>query len=373
MHVGNDERGTPVSFAVGYSLDEARLLLALATAAYIDEKPLPNETVQAQTARMRKDINTALESAPTGGWQVAWGPGLSDDRANMLYVAGNIVTNQYAVAIRGTDWSFWLDWVEDFASLLPLVPFPFLLAPFPKDVEVAIGTLVGLEIMRELTGLGPISNTQPVTLQTFLESISPSADIFVTGHSLGGCLASVTAAWLASMFLGASRLKVYTFAGPSAGNGQFASYYNTLFTDATTQKSTAYRLYNTLDAIPNAWASLPTIETYYQPAPLCPDYVKDIISDAVDHIGKEYTQVGTAGQGSAIALPGTVVPWWSWWDLDPTGTVPFAHQVAVQHHPATYLSLLDGTTPISAASMKLQAMGARVQARRAAAAVAPTR
>ena len=30
-------------------------------------------------------------------------------------------TGQYAVAIRGTDWSFWLDWIEDFASLLPLM------------------------------------------------------------------------------------------------------------------------------------------------------------------------------------------------------------------------------------------------------------
>src|SRR5207248_3102567 len=147
-------------------LDEAKLLLALATAAYIDEQPLPNETIQAQVARMRKDINAALQKPPTAGWQVVWGPGLTDDRANMMYVAGNIVTNQYTVAVRGTDWSFWLDWLEDFASLLPLVPFPFLLAPFPKDVKVAIGTLVGLEILREMTGVGSISNTPPVTLQT---------------------------------------------------------------------------------------------------------------------------------------------------------------------------------------------------------------
>jgi hypothetical protein len=356
-----------MSFTVGYSLDEARLLLALATAAYIDEKPLPGETVQAQTARMRKDIDTSLSESAYAGWQVAWGPGLTDDRSNMMYVAGNIVTNQYAVAIRGTDWSFWLDWIEDFASLLPLILFPFQLAPIDQNVKVAAGTLFGLEELRGMSGLGNIENAPPMSMQTFLQSLPANASIFVTGHSLGGCLASVTAAWLAFVFLGASRLKTYTFAGPSAGNRQFADYYNTIFTDATSRKSTAYRVFNTLDAIPNAWATLPTIETYYQPKPHCPTYIKDIIDEAQAHIGTEYTQVGSTAHGSAVSLKGHVEPWNSWWDLDPTGTAQFAHQVGIQHGTATYLGLLSAV-PAFASTMKLMAIGARVRARRAAAA-----
>ena len=78
-----------------------------------------------------------------------------------------------------------------------------------------------------------------------------------------------------------------------------------------------------------------------------------------------YVQVGTAEQGSAIALPGSVMPWWSWWDLDPTGTVPFAHQVLEQHHPATYLSLMSGS-PTMAGASKLQAMVARLKSKQAA-------
>lgn len=158
---------------------------------------------------------------------------------------------------------------------------------------------------------------------------------------------------------------MHTFAAPSAGNAAFAGYYNTLFTDATTGKSTAYRVYNMLDAIPNAWASLSTIATYYQPAPLCPEYIKEIIAEAEKDVGSDYVQVGTAEQGSAIALPGSVMPWWSWWDLDPTGTVPFAHQVLEQHHPATYLSLMSGSPTLAGAS-KLQAMGARLKSKQAA-------
>jgi hypothetical protein len=307
---------------------------------------------------MRADIDTALSQSDYKGWSVAWGPGLTDDRSNMLYVAQNIVTNQLAVTIRGTDWSFWLDWVEDFASLLPLVPFPFQNAPFNSNVEVAAGTLLGLATLNSLTGVGQIENSPPVTLETFLQEQLNSPDIFVTGHSLGACLATVMAAWLATVF-SVSRLKTYTFAAPSAGNAAFASYYNALFTDSTTQKSTAYRLYNSLDSVPNAWASLETIASYYQPAPLCPSYIQDIIADAQSDVGNEYVQVGTAAAGSAISLTGGIIQWPYWLDLDPTGTAPFVWEVDAQHHPATYLSLLDGTTPMLAAASKLLAMGAR--------------
>jgi hypothetical protein len=42
---GQRAEGMAMSFAVGYSLDESKLLLALSNFAYIDETPLPNESV----------------------------------------------------------------------------------------------------------------------------------------------------------------------------------------------------------------------------------------------------------------------------------------------------------------------------------------
>jgi pimeloyl-ACP methyl ester carboxylesterase len=251
--------------------------------------------------------------------------------------------------------------VEDFASLLPLVPFPYLVQPAGAGIAVAAGTLVGLDELASMTGVGAGGAQQD--LATFLKQLPSDADVFVTGHSLGGCLASVVAAWLASVFGNAARLKAYTFAAPSAGNQAFADYYNALFTDSKTSSSTAYRIYNTLDSVPNAWASLATILTYYTPSPLCPDYIKDIVGDAEWDVGSEYVQVGTAAGGSAVALQGTVVPWSSWWDLDPTGTAQFAHQVGEQHATSTYLGLLAGT-PAVAATVKLAAMGARAAVRR---------
>src|SRR5581483_2631925 len=94
----------------------------------------------------------------------------------------------------------------------------------------------------------------------YLQQLPAVASLMVTGHSLGGGLAPVLAAWLAWRFGDASRLKVYTFAAPSPGNAAFAAYFNRLFRDPTGKTSTAYRIYNTLDLVPNAWATLPTIK-----------------------------------------------------------------------------------------------------------------
>ena len=166
------------SFSPGYSNSEAQLLMHLSALSYLDETPLPGESLQHQVARMKNDIDAALGSGLPylSGWQVAWGPGLTQDRANMIYIAGNTALNQYAVAVRGTDWSFILNWIEDFASLLPLVPYPATGAG-----NIAAGTLVGLQTLQ---GLGFMS---------FVQGPAASANVYVTGHSLGGCLASVVA------------------------------------------------------------------------------------------------------------------------------------------------------------------------------------
>src|SRR5262249_14815615 len=153
--------------------DEARLLLTLAASAYVDEKPLPLESIVAQTARMRRDIDTSLGQTSYSDWQVVWGPALAGDRGNMMYVAGNASTNQFAVAVRGTDWSFWLDWLEDLGSLLPLVPFPYLVQPAGEGIKIAAGTLVGLNELVRMTGSGADDAQQD--LPTFLKQLPTDA------------------------------------------------------------------------------------------------------------------------------------------------------------------------------------------------------
>ncbi|AQG80487.1 lipase family protein [Spirosoma montaniterrae] len=325
------------SFATGYSLAEAQLTMTLSTLAYIDETPLPSDTTPAiQAARMRADINAALAQSTYSGWQVAWGPGLSSDRSNMLYMAQN--GSQYAVVIRGTDWSFFMNWVEDFASVLGLTAFG---PANDASVQIADGTSAGLDTLQTLFGTAP-DGTQ-TNLLSFLFQIDTNASVFVTGHSLGGCLASVVAAWLGSgQGLGnANSLKVYTFAAPSAGNAAFASYYNQLFTDSA-GNSTAFRVYNSLDVVPNGWASLETVTTYYPGFVNCPTDIVSAINTVQSYISNDaYTQVGEASNQSAVELPGHLLFGSVQPSLDPISDVLFGLEAGWQHETANYLNLLN--------------------------------
>ena len=155
-----------MSFTNGYSVDEARLLLTLAASAYVDEKPLPGESVQAQTARMR-DVNAALKASPYADWQIVYrAPGLAADRGNMMYIVGNTATGN-RVAVRGTDWSFWLDWIEDFASLLPLIGFPYLVPTGDTDVLIAAGTSFGLSELIQMRGAENTPDADSNTAEAF--------------------------------------------------------------------------------------------------------------------------------------------------------------------------------------------------------------
>ena len=301
----------------GYSDAEAQLLMQLSALAYADETALSGETIEQQETRIKSDIDSALRTG-LPGWQVAWGPALSSDRANLLYIAGNPSLNQYAVAVRGTDWSFVLDWIEDFASVLPLVPYPA-----PNAGKVAAGTLVGVQTLQSLNFL------------PFVGSLSQDAGLYVTGHSLGGCLASAIAPLVAHQFDNSANVKVYTFAAPSPGDAAFQSYFDGLFG----LDGMAFRIYDTLDVVPDAWTTLVTIKTYYEGYFSCPDDLKAIVDFGIKVVGNEYATVGTD-----YPLTGHIV--WPFGDaergasIDPIGDAIFLWQVGQQHATLNYLSLL---------------------------------
>ena len=347
-----------MAFASGYDLAEAVLTMTLCANAYLDQSPLPNESAAAHVARMRRDIDAALAGGGYADWRVIWGPGLNTDGANMLYVAGNRAANQYAVTIRGTEWQFCLDWIEDFTSLLGLVPFRFLLNPPPSaDVRVAAGLALTLQ---QLLAIVATDGQQATGLLSFLEALPPDASIFVTGHSQGGGVASLLAVWLAWSFGSAARLKVYTFAAPSPGNAGFARYYNALFRDATGGASTAYRVYNTLDVVPHAWASLAAIASYYQPAPAATPEIRSLATFAQAAFAHDYAQVGTANDGSAVPLTGTVVPPPQAFGLNIPADAQFAWEAEYQHGTATYLHLL--AAPAPTIGPKLRRLASRLPA-----------
>ena len=125
-----------------YDTATAELAMTLSTLAYVDE----NRTATKQ--QMIGEINSALDEAGYPSWRVVWGPALNADRSNLLYAARNSQTGQLAVSIRGSDFSFWLNWIEDLA-VLRVVPYNEFVPTAGKTAQIAFGTAVGLrQILR---------------------------------------------------------------------------------------------------------------------------------------------------------------------------------------------------------------------------------
>jgi len=223
-----------------YDSATVEFAMTLSTLAYVDE----NRTATQQ--QMASEINAGLAEAGYKSWQVAWGPALNADRSNLAYTARSRETGQLAVSIRGSDFSFWLNWIQDLA-VITLVPYDQFVPNVSSTSQIARGTAIGLRnVLRMRDGTE--------SLQTFLSTAPEGTPILVTGHSLGGCLASALAPCVANWMGSAATISVYTIAAPSPGNAEFADYYNALFTDQSGH-STAFRFFNSLDVVPNAWAS----------------------------------------------------------------------------------------------------------------------
>ncbi len=163
--------------------------MTLSTLAYVEENRI------ATREQMIEEINDGLRAAQYPSWKVVWGPALNADRSNMMYAAGNSETGAVAVSIRGSDFSFWLNWIEDLASLT-LVPFNEFVPAAGSTAQIARGTAIGL---RQLLGM----RDETRSLEAFLTAAPRGTPLLVTGHSLGGCLASALAPCIANWVGGA--------------------------------------------------------------------------------------------------------------------------------------------------------------------------
>jgi triacylglycerol lipase len=302
--------------------------------AYTDSQVMM--TLAAITYAPAKDIQSYLlpatnpPNATNGDWALVWGPAVTAiDAGNLMFVTYNKSTNQYAIAVRGTYVYFGLALLVDLYEDLDVShPHPWQYPTVPGAL-VAGGTMDGLNDIVAFTSDG-------VAFRTFVESqITPSgADVFVTGHSLGGALTTVLAPWLVdqlSQSNGKNTVIPYTYAAPTAGNATFANFYTGLF-------KSSYRYHNTIDIVPKAWAELLSIKSLYSsPGPTCPWELKDTIDLALDWAKAakvSYSQPNGAGE----SLPGV-----------PSPTSDFFAQALDQHDHNYYLKLLGApTVPITA-------------------------
>jgi len=115
-----------------------------------------------------------------------------------------------------------------------------------EKAQVDMGFRLGFESLFSPHTSGEAVSKTPLLTQV-LELIPDGSDLFVSGHSLGGAIATLATAWLqAGNFPKQFNLKTYTFAAPKSGNEIYVNYLN----NALGNRSLFYRVYNELDTIP---------------------------------------------------------------------------------------------------------------------------
>jgi hypothetical protein len=313
------------------------------------ERP-SGETVEVQEKRIFKGIETQLADSTlaTGGiWQIVW-LGMTRDRANLAYIAQTVtavgVNPYYAVVFRGTAFSMSIDVAEDM-KVSVLLPFE---AAGPNG-KISQGSMRAFtEIMSAVCHptVTPVPQLQGTSMVKALQLLVAAAlappTLYVTGHSLGGAMATTLGLYFAKVPWGRplAGIRAYTFAAPTAGDAGFASAFDAAF-------PTAVCVWNKYDAVPNAWWNLVNGNTgvdhfYPTPGPAANLEVKELVKKINATAAPGYTQ------------PKAQAPLNSNYGVYDSGHVSsttddWLAQVAFQHDNNTYLGLL-GAKKLSAAA-----------------------
>jgi hypothetical protein len=291
----------------------AAVQMTLAGIAYVDDAK--------SLVEIKAAIETELEKATyatQGAWTLVWGPATAG--GNLAYIARNTVNpQQYSIVVRGTDFNLLSDDIEDI--WIAQVPYPY--ASGAGRPKVSQGSLTGLHHLQRMTD--PVTGQR---LDDFLKDAAATGlELIVTGHSLGGGLASLVLLWLYDVvpewesLSGEVRLSAYTFAAQAVGNDDFASYFDARVGDDT------QRFVNPLDIVPYSYGNLAAIISKDIPAAVPLKY-KLILDGLIAYSfvnGLVFQQVGSEVLLDPVSLP---------------PTLPYLEQVLEQHRPNSYLFLL---------------------------------
>jgi hypothetical protein len=134
------------------------------------------------------------------------------------------------------------------------------------------------------------ASSQPADGETLLSFLTRhvgayrGAEVIVTGHSKGGALCSTLALWLADTrgkngSWNPDRnapVSAWSFAGPTAGNGQFAAHSDRVLTTA------CHRIWNIRDLVPYAFVSdlMLTFPSNYQLDPIDKGILENVVETA---------------------------------------------------------------------------------------------
>lgn len=312
----------------------AQVTMTLAAFAATGATPRPSgETLEQQTERIITGLDAQLRDpslATQGAWELVW-LALSEANANMAYlVRSTNGSNEFAVVARGTDADV-TDILEDL-DVGTLVPFPE--SGSPTAVAVSKGAM---DAFQRVVNTRSIASPSPnVTLAHALSvalkaaPASPQPTVYLTGHSLGGCIASMLAPYLqAQTWPKQPRFAVMTYAAPTAGVQSFVDYFDSVPWVIDERQNNAY------DLVPHAWADLSTTTGWYpSPGPQATEEVKLLIETISKRTkGNVYVQPGS------LCLMNTGYTSFAEKLVHKT-TQDFLGQIAYQHANSTYLELV---------------------------------
>jgi triacylglycerol lipase len=227
------------------------------------KKPFTNLTAClfseiAYCSNPQEQMNTYLPE-----WKIVWdATALNGNHALVVYNG-----NTYVIAIRGSlmefSWDAFENWVYQDLNIVSQEDWSFSNIPGAK---VSTGFYRGWKNIIQIK-----DKTSGQDLLTFLLTHTTGKDpICITGHSLGGNLATVLASWVDFKLKEAARaqqpVNVITFAAPAAGNEKFADDFDKRFPQSE-------RIENTGDIVPKfpVTDAVATLSSFYASVPSAAD------------------------------------------------------------------------------------------------------
>ncbi|HEY2859843.1 MAG TPA: hypothetical protein VGJ21_15585 [Terracidiphilus sp.] len=226
-------------------------------------------------------------TAPSG-WNLAFVPAFLDGNYAVILSSASD-SSQLAVVIMGTHDAVQMLQDTDIGN-----PGPFLNSSGDAIITGAWVANGASAAFTEVLNLKHLFQKQ--TLGDYLTGLNwADFSVLVTGHSLGGTVASLLGPWLASVILDQTPLQVFlppnmqvvTFAAFAAGNQEFADYLN---------GSTQYQPnINVNDIVPYVWATggeYPVsniYNTFVEPGPLMPSSLQGQLTTKVNTIPKSFS------------------------------------------------------------------------------------
>ncbi len=110
-------------------------------------------------------------------------------------------------------------------------------------------TVAGVNRGKVHRGFLTFYNNLQKQIQDVIKLLNPAAPVYLTGHSLGSVLATLTAVDMATSSAKTKpQLQLYTYASPRIGDPTFAQFFNTTVPNT-------YRVFNMADMVPEIPAS----------------------------------------------------------------------------------------------------------------------